>query len=456
MSDAIEQVEEARPRRFRPYTVYKDSGVEWLGQIPMHWNTRRLKYLVTVNDEDLPESTDPSLEISYVDISSVDAVAGITAIEVMAFEDAPTRARRIVRKGDVIVSTVRTYLRAIAAIESQVSNLIVSTGFAVIRPRQLDSTFASYVFRAPHFVERVVANSVGVSYPAISASGLACLAIAYPEIDEQRAIVTFLDREIAKIDALLAKKERLTELLQEKRIAVITRAVTRGLDSGVPMKPSGVGWLGEIPVHWNVKRIKHGSSKIGSGKTPSGGAEVYVLQGVMLLRSQNIHFGGLQLDDVAFIDTRTDAEMYGSRVQEYDVLLNITGASLGRCCVAYLGDMQANVNQHVCIIRPRSDVFDSAFLAASIASESLQAQVFNNENGVSRDALNFEQVGELVVAEPPLEEQQEIANSIHVEGAKIDVLLDEVCKAIDYLREFRTALISAAVIGKIDVREETT
>ena len=233
-----------------PYPAYRPPAVEWLGEIPTHWEVRRLKYLATVNDEALAESTDPNTEISYVDIGNVDSVEGITGREGLVFQDAPSRARRIVRLGDVIVSTVRTYLRAIAPIEAADANVIVSTGFAVVRPRQLDDGFLAYAMSAPYFVERVVARSLGVSYPAINASELACLEIAFPPPPEQHTIAAFLDRETAKIEALISKKERLIELLQEKRAALISRAVTKGLDPNAPMKPSGVEWLGEVPAHW--------------------------------------------------------------------------------------------------------------------------------------------------------------------------------------------------------------
>ena len=240
--------------QYKPYPLYKPSGVEWLGEIPTHWEVRRLKYLATVNDETLPENTAPNMEITYVDIGNVDSVKGITGAEHLVFEDAPSRARRVVRQGDVIVSTVRTYLKAITRIESTNANLIVSTGFAVIRPRQLDDTFVTYALSSPSFVERVVAHSVGVSYPAINASDLACFDVVFPPVPEQRAIAAFLDRETAKIDALVSKKVRLIELLQEKRTAFISHAVTKGLDPYVPVKDSGVEWLGEIPAHWEVRR----------------------------------------------------------------------------------------------------------------------------------------------------------------------------------------------------------
>ncbi len=440
-------------RRTSTLSSPKDTGIGCLGDIPAHWEVKRLKHLATVNDEALPETTDPGMEIAYVDIDNVDAIHGISRMEDMTFDDAPSRARRIVRQGDVIISTVRTYLRAIARIEESDANIVVSTGFAVIRPRQLEDRYLAYAVSAPHFFERVIANSVGVSYPAINASELACLDIAIPPLPEQRAIADFLDRESARIDALVAKKERLIELLQEKRAALITHAVTRGLDPDVPTKDSGVDWLGKIPAHWDIKRLKRLATKIGSGKTPSGGAERYVSDGIMLLRSQNVHFRGLQLSDVAFIDATTDDEMAGTRVRDGDVLLNITGASLGRCCVDRLRYLRANVNQYVCIIRPDEGRSDSSFLARAVESQSLQDQIFNHENGVSRDALKFEQIGTLVVPAPMIEEQCAIAAFLDRETAKIDALVTRVREAIDRLKELRQALISAAVTGKIDVRE---
>jgi type I restriction enzyme S subunit len=220
-----------------PNAKMKDSGIEWLGEIPAHWEVRRLKYTASINDEALSETTDPDYEFVYVDISSVDAAKGVVATEVYRFEDAPLRARRIVRDGDTIVSTVRTYLRAIAPIRDPDDNLIVSTGFAVVRPRKLDSGYLSYALRSPFFVETVVSRSTGVSYPAINAPEVGNIGVSIPPLDEQCAIASFLDRETARIDALTEKINQSIETLHEYRVALISAAVTGKID--VRTMPAG-------------------------------------------------------------------------------------------------------------------------------------------------------------------------------------------------------------------------
>lgn len=168
---------EGKRMKWKTYRKYKPSGVEWLGYVPEHWSIKRLKYLTSINDETLAETTNPDLEIHYVDISSVDSTAGITRTEELLFDSAPSRARRIVRTGDTIVSTVRTYLRAIAPVVNPDPNLIVSTGFAVVRPRRMDHSYLAFALRSSFFIDKVVSMSVGVSYPAINASEIGLIEI---------------------------------------------------------------------------------------------------------------------------------------------------------------------------------------------------------------------------------------------------------------------------------------
>ena len=257
--------------KYQCYAEYKDSGVEWLGEIPSHWDSKPLKYLCTYNDEVLTEATSSDTEIQYIDIGSVSATEGISHIETMLFKDAPSRARRIVKDGDVIVSTVRTYLEAIAPIDNPPENLIVSTGFAVIRPnKNLYKGYAAYCLRAKGFIKEVVARSVGVSYPAINSSDLVNIAVPSIAYSEQTKIANFLDHETAKIDSLIEKQQQLIQLLKEKRQAVISHAVTKGLNPDVPMKDSGVEWLGQVPEHWGITKLKW-KALTTSGSTPRGG-----------------------------------------------------------------------------------------------------------------------------------------------------------------------------------------
>ncbi|MCW7555907.1 restriction endonuclease subunit S [Endozoicomonas gorgoniicola] len=210
----------------------KDSGVEWLGEVPSGWNVRRLKFVASYNDEALPDTTEPDYEIEYIDISSVSSVEGIKYTEVMFFEDAPSRARRVVQNGDTVISTVRTYLKAIAHIENAPDNLIASTGFAVIRPSEdIHPRFLAYALENQGFVDAVVSESVGVSYPAINATDLVCLPVTYPDdYSEQKRVVDFLDHKISQLDTLIAEKQRMIDKLNEYRTALITAAVTGKID----------------------------------------------------------------------------------------------------------------------------------------------------------------------------------------------------------------------------------
>ncbi len=168
---------------FPRYPTYKDSGVEWLGEVPEHWEVKPLKAVASFNDEVLPESFSAEEEIEYVDIGSVSLGGGIERIETMLYVNAPSRARRKVRDGDVIASTVRTYLKAIAPVVDPPANMIVSTGFAVIRPRiGLVPHFAKFALQTNFFVDAVISLSTGVSYPAINASEMAGIAITVPSL----------------------------------------------------------------------------------------------------------------------------------------------------------------------------------------------------------------------------------------------------------------------------------
>lgn len=215
-----------------PNVPMKDSGIDWLGQIPGSWEVIPLKTLVKLNTETLNESTDPSEEIHYIEIGNVSLAAGIEGWATMRYGDAPSRARRVVREGDVLISTVRTYLRAIGRVVSIPTDgkLVASTGFAALRPVGVDSRFLELAIASDSFIGKIQANSVGVSYPGIDASKLISFKIALPPTAEQNVISNYLDAELGQISELINRSKSAIELLRERRQALITQVVTGKLD----------------------------------------------------------------------------------------------------------------------------------------------------------------------------------------------------------------------------------
>ena len=203
------------------------SGVDWLSDISEGWASKRLKYLATYNDEVLPEDFDDLHEIDYVEISGVTLSGGIEEVKRMTFYAAPSRARRKVQSGDILISTVRTYLRAITTVKEASDDLIASTGFCVVRPgSEMDSNFLGWFAKSDIFVSEIVSRSVGVSYPAINASEIATIEVLMPPLHLQQRIARFLDEKTEQIDGLIDKIEESKNLLKEYRSALITQAVT--------------------------------------------------------------------------------------------------------------------------------------------------------------------------------------------------------------------------------------
>ena len=440
------------------YPAYKDSGVEWLGEMPAHWELKRLKFSASINDEALPETTDPDMHLSYVDIGSVHPIHGITSTAEMAFEDAPSRARRIVRDGDTIISTVRTYLRAIAAIRNSVPNTIVSTGFAVVRPRSVSPSFISYVLSEQGFIEAIMARSVGVSYPAINASEIGMLSIPLPPLSEQRAIAAFLDRETEKIDTLVAKKRTLIERLKEERTALITHTVTRGLppeaaraaglEPHPKLKPSSVEWLGDMPKHWSSKRLKTISRiRYGLGQPPRE-----LSGGVPLIRATNVIRGRITEKDMVYIDPEDVPKGRDAFLAEKEIIVVRSGAYTADSAIiprAYDGavtgyDMVVTVN----------DALAEFVALALLCTYVRDGQLIISSMRAAQPHLNAEELGATVLLLPPLSEQRAIADFLDGETEKIDTLVEKIGAAIERLQEYRFALITAAVTGKIDVRKE--
>jgi type I restriction enzyme, S subunit len=442
---------------YRPYPKTKPSGVEWLGDVPEGWEVKPLKVIASFNDDVLSESYGEDEEIEYVDIGSVSLETGIERTETFRFGDAPSRARRRVRDGDVIASTVRTYLKEIAPVVAPPANLIVSTGFAVIRPRNgLDSHFAKFSLQSGYFVDEVISRSTGVSYPAINASEMAAISLALPPLPEQIQIAAFLDRECGKLDALQAKQERLIELLKEKRQALISHAVTKGLDPTAKLKPSGIEWLGDVPEHWVVARIKQKlRNRKGAIKTGPFGSHLKssdMMEGSIKVYNQRSVIDADFSAGEFYITEQKFEELQSFEVEPLDLLVTTRG-TIGRCAILPVGADKGIL--HPCLIRiqPSSEL-DRRYLQVLIEQSGLiLEQLKLMSNATTIEVIYSDSLKEVYIPVPPHAEQRAIVAHLDEKCGKIDQLKAKAERGIELLKERRSALISAAVTGKIDVRD---
>jgi type I restriction enzyme S subunit len=409
-----------------------------------------MKYEVRINPEVLPESTAPDRVLRYIDIGNVDSFGRVLGVEEMRFEDAPSRARRIPRLGDSIIATVRTYLRAIAYISEDDPSMVCSTGFAVVRPgKRLDSKYLFYWLRSDPVVDEICARSVGVSYPAFNGPELGALPVPLVPLDQQRRIADFLDRKTASIDALIEKQEQLLALLAEKRQALITQAVTKGLDPNVPMKDSGVEWLGRIPAHWSVKRLKHVVSRIVD--CPHSTPEYEPDGPALVVRTADLDWGRLNLDTMRRCSLATHAaRSERMELKVNDILYSREGERLGMAALVPRLASPICLGQRMMAFRV-AESGAPGFLAWALNSWAIYRQVTQDILGATSPRVNIPTVANAILAWPPLEEQNQIVAHIEAELRRLDGLVQRIQTMIDKLREYRQALITAAVTGQLDV-----
>lgn len=275
----------------------------------------------------------------------------------------------------------------------------------------------------------------------------------FPPEAEQTAIAAFLDHETAKIDALIAEQEKLIALLAEKRQATISHAVTRGLDPDAPMKDSGVAWLGEVPAHWCLLRIKAVSQFTTSG--PRGWSDRITEDGNLFIQSGDLNDSlGIDFESAKRVTVGDDAEAVRTHLKNNDVVVCITGAKTGNVAVCKGLREAAYVNQHLCLVRP-TDVLQADFLATALKSTIGQTQFELSQYGL-KQGLSLENVRELLVPVPPRQEQVAIMEFLESETSKFTSLASAASEGVGLLKERRSALIAAAVTGQIDVRDTVT
>lgn len=412
---------------------------------------KRLKFIAPLRIERMDTSSDHA---DYLGLENIESWTGKllpkTNSEIPEDEDSLSGTANVFYAGDVLFGKLRPYL---AKAHHADKKGLCSTELLVLRVQSnVHPRFLLYSILSPNFIGQVDASTFGAKMPRASWDFISSIKLPIPSYEVQYLIACYLDRETTLIDALIAEKENMLALLEEKHAEFISHTVTCGLNSDVGMKFSKPEWLGKVPAHWEIWRIKHVVSKIGSGVTPKGGAESYQSEGIPLFRSQNIHFDGFRMDDIVFIDADTHESMSNSKVLDGDVLINITGASIGRCFYVDGLQREANVNQHVCIIRPKKKI-ETKFLYFVLRSNIGQHQIDLSQTGSGREGLNFEALGNFYITIPPTEEQREIINYLEAADKKNSKLLIEIQKSIELLKEKRSALITAAVTGKISCEE---
>ena len=437
---------------FPRYPEYRDSGVAWLGAVPAHWTVcgtgHRLQsppcYGVLVPDFD-PDGV-PMLKIMDLANGVPDRSALTTISESLSDEF----QRTIVRPGDVVLSVVGT-IGTVLVVPEALDGINLSRALARLLPnRDLLPQWLVWIFSSDNFTRFVDLVCVGSAQRVLNMDDLRSFRAPFPPIEEQTAIATFLDRETAKIDALVAEQEKLIGLLQEKRQAVISHAVTKGLDPNVPMKDSGVEWLGEVPRHWEVRALKNiVSTPITDGphETPQ-----FFDEGVPFVSAEAVSQGFINFEKIRGYISPEDHQRYSQKYlpRRGDVYMVKSGATTGVTAIVET-DQEFNIWSPLAALRCGDKMFPK-YLLHYMRSRHFQEAVTLNWSFGTQQNIGMGVIGDLSTPVPPLEEQTSIASFLDRETTKLDTLTTEARTAITLLQERRTALISAAVTGQIDVR----
>ncbi|MCD4840692.1 MAG: restriction endonuclease subunit S [Methanosarcinales archaeon] len=435
------------------YDAYKDSGVEWLGKVPEHWELKRIKEISEINKRTLSEKTSANYEFNYVDIGSVTYGAKEFVTERLKFDIAPSRAKRVVKKGDTIISTVRTYLKAIASIDDDVSDLIVSTGFAVISPnKRLFSKYYSHLLTSDFIVNEICALSTGVSYPATNSSVIGDLFCLVPTYAEQQAIANYLDTKTTqidcKIDLLTQKATQYGKLKQ----SLINETVTRGLDKTVAMKDSGVEWIGEVPEHWGLRHFKQFSTMKGRIGWQGLKHSEFIDEGPFLITGMNFKGGRINWNDVYHISEERYKQAPEIQLKDHDVLMTKDG-TIGK--LLYVENIpapsKASLNSHLLVLRPIKKSFHPRYMYYQLDSATFKHYTEIVKAGTTFFGISQAAVGRYIATLPPLPEQQAIANYLYEKTAHVDRIIETINIQIEKLKELRKTLINDVVTGKIKV-----
>ena len=437
------------------YNSYKDTDLDWLKKIPNKWNLLRSKDVVSINNKSLSNNTSPHYEFKYVDISNVNQNGIVEEPELMKFAEAPSRARRRVSINDVIVSTVRTYLKAVAYINFEPSNIIVSTGFAVLSPsNKINSAYLAFYCQSDFFIDLVIKNSKGVSYPAINSSEVANLTAVYPPINEQVVIGKYLENTTNSIDQKVALLEKEIFFYQELRKSLINDIVTKGLDKNCELHSNELGF--KTPKKWLKYRLKD-LGFLFSGLSGKSGDEFN--QDDNLYNKNFIPFTNISSNTYLKQDHLGKVVVYENekqnKVRKGDIFFLMSSESyedIGKTAALAVDIDETYLNSFCKGFRINPRKCNPFFLNYLMLSDYYRQLLIVEGRGFTRINLKMEKVNDFLVYVPnSLNEQEQIVKILDAKLDNIAKITNNIKSQIITFKEMRKTLINDVVTGKIKV-----
>ena len=443
--------------KYQAYPEYKDSGVEWLGEIPNHWHSTKIKYgyEITLGKMLQKEAKSSADEFRpYLKAVNIQPF-GVYLEQVGKMWFSPAELRNLkLAYGDVLISEGGDVGRS-AIWRNELPVCYFQNAINRARPRKNRSP--RYLFywmntlKSSEFID-ILCNKATIAH--YTAEKVENSPLFIPSYGEAENIANFLDHETAKIDILIDKQQQLIQLLKEKRQAVISHAVTKGLNPNAPMRDSGVEWLGEVPEHWEIRAVSKLSQKITNGYVGPT-RDILVPEGVPYIQATHIKKGKVNFDSAYFVRQSWSDAHAKSILVRGDVLIVQTGAGTGD--IGLVTTSEEGFNCHALIIvQPVKSVISGEFLSMAFQSQYGYSVLYSIRTGGMHPHLNCGEVQFVKIPVPPINEQEEIIKHISEQVHKFDTLIGKQLLAIELMQERRTALISAAVTGKIDVRHHAS
>lgn len=433
------------------YPEYKDSGIEWIGDIPREWRSSRLKFLLRrkleygANEAAEEENYQNPRYIRITDFGSNGQLRADT------FKSLPPSIALdyLLDEGDVLFARSGATVGKTFLFKGYEGRACFA-GYLIRASADRDklrSEFLYYITQSNFYENWKKSIFIQATIQNIGADKYQNLHLAFPSIQEQSTIVSFLDHKTRQIDELIAKKERLIELLKEERSAVINRAVTKGIDPDVPMKESGIEWLGEIPAHWEVKSLKRISRiRYGLGQPPRT-----LEGGLPIIRATNIQRGKIVLENMMYVDP-DDLPMERCPILRKDEIIVVRSGAYTADSAIITPEFEGSVSGYDMVITCQS-ILPQFLSFGLLAPYILNHQLIPISSRAAQPHLNAEELGSTLVVLPSMAEQEKIVNFLCIEEKRIDTAIELISKEIDLLSEYKTSLINEAVTGKIDVRD---